>query len=202
MRAGKTRLRSFQEFPELNVEMDVYRIGTLLEGVRALVSALNADGRRVRVVVQASMGTGAFTAMPLQLAGVRRLLDGMDWGDDEPGGFVRIGSLTDAADDDEMFIVIAPQHITGHSVLPGLAALCETAGPRPVLLINPRLVDIPSANNVMQVRGREERQAFVASFEEVYHFRLIYNKPVRARLARSVVLAALGIYNKRGACSP
>ena len=71
-----------------------------------------------------------------------------------------------------------------------------------MLLINPRLVDIPSANNVMQVRGREERQAFVASFEEVYHFRLIYNKPVRARLARSVVLAALGIYNKRGACSP
>jgi adenylate kinase len=29
----------------------------------------------------------------------------------------------------------------------------------------------------MQVRGREERLAFVANFEEVYHFRLIYNKP-------------------------
>jgi adenylate kinase len=29
----------------------------------------------------------------------------------------------------------------------------------------------------MQVRGREERLAFVAAFEEVYHFRLIYNKP-------------------------
>jgi adenylate kinase len=30
----------------------------------------------------------------------------------------------------------------------------------------------------MQVRGREERMAFVAGFEQAYHFRLIYNKPM------------------------
>lgn len=29
----------------------------------------------------------------------------------------------------------------------------------------------------MQVRGREDRLAFVASYEEVFHFRLLYRKP-------------------------
>jgi adenylate kinase len=160
--------------------MDVYRIGTLLEGLRELAAALAADGKRVRICVQGSMGVGAFTAMPLALAGVRRILDAMDWGEGEPGTFVRLGgvSAADVADDDDILIIIAPQNITGFSVLPALSALCEAAGPgRAVLLLNPRLVDIPSSNNVMQVRGREERLAFAAGFEEVHHFRLIYNKP-------------------------
>lgn len=77
--------------------MDVYRIGTLLEGIRELVAALTQDGKRVKVgalssdphppsrglterppplpppqvCVQGSMGQGVFTAMPLQLS-VRR----------------------------------------------------------------------------------------------------------------------------------
>jgi adenylate kinase len=159
--------------------MDVYRIGTLLEGVRELVTALAADGKRVRVCVQGSMGAGAFTAMPLQLAGVRRIMEAMDWGDGEPGTFVRLGGLgaSEVAADDDILIVIAPQNITGHSVLPFLQDFDKAAGARPVLLVNPRLVDIPSANSVMQVRGREERMAYAASYEEVYHFRLIYNKP-------------------------
>lgn len=159
--------------------MDVYRIGTLLEGIRELTTALALDGKRVRVCVQGSMGDGAFTAMPLQLAGVRRIMEMMDWGDGEPGTFVRLGSVggSEVAADDDILIVIAPQNITGHSVLPYLQAFDEAAGARPVLLVNARLVDIPSANAVMQVRGREERMAYAASFEEVYHFRLIYNKP-------------------------
>lgn len=131
-----------------------------------------------------------------------------------------------------MFIVLAPQNITGYSVLPYMKEMGEAAGERPIVLINPRLVDIPSANNggrrlqgaangpfasatpappaisvshagawlkppqpppahcsspppfppfsapaVMQVRGREDRLAFVDSYEEVYHFRLLYRKP-------------------------
>jgi adenylate kinase len=129
--------------------MDVYRIGTLLEGVRDLATALAAQGKRVRVCVQGSMGTGVFTAMPLQLAGVRRVLDSMEWLDGDAGGNVRIGGVSaeDVAADDDIFIVIAPQNITGYSVLPYLGALCDAAGARPVLLINPRLLDIPSSNN-------------------------------------------------------
>jgi adenylate kinase len=129
--------------------MDVYRIGTLLEGVRELVAALNVDGKRVRVCVQGSMGAGVFQAMPLQLSGVRRILEAMDWGEGEPGERVRIGDLAVEGmyADDDVYVIVAPQNIAGHSVQPYLAALCEAAGARPVVLINPRLTDIPSANN-------------------------------------------------------
>ena len=182
--AGKQRVRVFQEHPETNVEMDTYRIGTLLEGVRHLVNSLTADGRRVKVCVQSSMGQGVFTAMPLALNGVRRILDTMDWGDDvndlrDERQLLRIGSISaaDVTADDDIFVLIAPQHINGHSLMPSLTAFCDAAGSRPVVLLNPRLTDIPSANGVMSVRGRQERMEWVASFEEIYHFRLIYNKP-------------------------
>lgn len=182
--AGKQRVRVFQEYPELNVEMDTYRIGTLLEGIRHLVNSLTADGRRVKVCVQGSMGQGVFTAMPLALNGVRRILDSMDWGDAvndlrDERQLLRIGSIAaeDVLPDDDIFVLLAPQHINGHSLMPSLTAFCDAAGSRPVVLFNPRLTDIPSANGVMSVRGRAERMEWVASFEEVYHFRLIYNKP-------------------------
>jgi len=44
----------------MNAELDTYRIGTLLEGIRDLATALSADGKRVRVCVQGSLGAGAF----------------------------------------------------------------------------------------------------------------------------------------------
>ena len=46
--------------PELNPEMDVYRIGTLLEMVREIAYVLAQDGKRVKVCVQQSMGQGVF----------------------------------------------------------------------------------------------------------------------------------------------
>ena len=46
--------------PELNPEMDVFRIGTLLELCRDIATALALDGRRVKVCVQKSMGQGVF----------------------------------------------------------------------------------------------------------------------------------------------
>jgi hypothetical protein len=46
--------------PELNSEMDVYRIGTLLEMVREMAYALAEDGKLVKVCVQQSMGQGVF----------------------------------------------------------------------------------------------------------------------------------------------
>jgi len=42
-------------FPELNMEMDVYRVGTLLECMRVMATALAQDGKRVKVCVQGSM---------------------------------------------------------------------------------------------------------------------------------------------------
>ena len=43
-----------------------------------------------------------------------------------------------------------------------------------LVIFNPRLDDIPSANGVMGVRGRKERMEFVGTFTPVYHFRLLY----------------------------
>lgn len=40
------------------------------------------------------MGEGALAGMPLQLAGTRKILEYMDWGDDETlGTFVKIGAI-------------------------------------------------------------------------------------------------------------
>ena len=49
--------------PELNPEMDVFRIGTLLELCRDIATALAADGRKVKVCVQQAMGEGVFQVM-------------------------------------------------------------------------------------------------------------------------------------------
>lgn len=46
--------------------------------------------------MQGSMGQGALAGMPLQLAGSRKILEFMDWGDDGAmGTFINIGSIGD-----------------------------------------------------------------------------------------------------------
>lgn len=47
-----------------------------------------------QVCVQGSMGEGALAGMPLQLAGTRKILEFMDWGDyGAMGTFIKIGSI-------------------------------------------------------------------------------------------------------------
>lgn len=46
--------------PETNPEMDVFRIGTLLELIRDLATSLAADGKKVKVSVQQALGEGVF----------------------------------------------------------------------------------------------------------------------------------------------
>ena len=174
----KTRVKAWIEFPELNVDGDVYRIGTMLELVREVAMALAADGKRVRVCVQGSMGAGVFQGLPLSLSGVARILDMMDWGDAEE--FITRGSIGGDVPqpDDDYFILISPQNIVGYSVLPYLQEMEQTAGDRPIIMINPKLGDIQSAGNVMSIRGRGERMEYVErAWEQVYHFRLLYKKP-------------------------
>lgn len=48
--------------PELNPEMDVYRIGTLLEMVREIAYVVALDGKKVKVCVQQALGEGVFQA--------------------------------------------------------------------------------------------------------------------------------------------
>ncbi|PKI64694.1 hypothetical protein CRG98_014910, partial [Punica granatum] len=45
---GRTRLKVEINIPELNPEMDVYRIGTLMELVRVIALSFADDGKRVK----------------------------------------------------------------------------------------------------------------------------------------------------------
>ncbi|KAJ8753274.1 hypothetical protein K2173_017898 [Erythroxylum novogranatense] len=174
---GRTRLKVEINIPELNPEMDVYRIGTLMELVREVALSFADDGKRVKVCVQGSMGVGALAGMPLQLAGSRKILEFMDWGDyGALGTFVKIGSVgaQEVEEEDDMFILVAPQNAVGNCIMDDLKAMTDAAGSRPVILINPRLKDLPSSSGIMQTMGREKRLEFAASFENCYFFRLLY----------------------------
>ncbi|KAG5559514.1 hypothetical protein RHGRI_009141 [Rhododendron griersonianum] len=174
---GKTRLKVEISIPELNPEMDVYRIGTLMELVRVLALKFADDGKRIKVCVQGSMGEGALAGMPLQLAGSRKILEYMDWGDyGAMGTFINIGSIggKEVSEEDDMFILVAPQNAVGNCIIDDLRAMTDAAGSRPVILINPRLKDLPASSGIMQTMGRDKRLEYAASFENCYHFRLLY----------------------------
>ncbi|KAL0427483.1 UNVERIFIED_CONTAM: Adenylate kinase, chloroplastic [Sesamum latifolium] len=174
---GKTRLKVEISIPELNPEMDVYRIGTLMELVRILALSFADDGKRVKVCVQGSMGEGALAGMPLQLAGSRKILEFMDWGDDGAmGTFIKIGSIggKEVEEQDDMFILVAPQNAVGNCIIDDLRAMTDASGHRPVILVNPRLKDLPGSSGIMQTMGREKRLEYAASFEICYSFRLLY----------------------------
>ncbi|KAL8145337.1 adenylate kinase 5, chloroplastic isoform X1 [Apium graveolens] len=175
--AGKTRLKVEINIPELNPEMDVYRIGTLMELVRVLALSFADDGKRVKVCVQGSMGEGALAGMPLQLAGTRKILEFMDWGDyGAMGTFISIGAIgaKEVAEEDDLFILVAPQNAVGNCIIGDLQAMTDAAGKRPVILVNPKLKDLPASSGIMQTMGRDKRLEYAALFENCYLFRLLY----------------------------
>lgn len=178
--AGKTRVTTQMTIPETNPQGDVYRVGTMLEMVRELATALAGTGtgnKTVRVCVQKGMGEGVRTAMPLILNGVPQLLKMMDWGEDAE--LIKIGEIGKDVPqpEDAAFILIQPKNIVGYCVLPYIQEMMEVVGDRPAVMINPDLTDIPSSGGIMSVRGRGDRQKYIDSWEEVHHFRLLYKKP-------------------------
>ncbi|THU71688.1 hypothetical protein C4D60_Mb04t04130 [Musa balbisiana] len=171
------RLKVEINIPELNPETDVYRIGTLLELVRTLALSFADDGKRVKVCVQGSMGEGALSGMPLQLAGSRKIMEFMDWGEyGALGTFINIGSIgaREVEEQDDLFILMAPQNAVGNCIIDDMKAMTDAAGNRPVILVNPRLKDMPASSGIMQTMGREKRLEYAASFENCYFFRLLY----------------------------
>ncbi|KAJ7295642.1 hypothetical protein O6H91_03G008700 [Diphasiastrum complanatum] len=174
---GIDKLKVRITIPELNPDMDVYRIGTLLELMRELAFTFANDGKRVKVCVQGSMGEGIFTGMPLQLAGTRRILEAMDWGSyGAKGTFINIGAIgsKEVEPEDDVFLLMAPQNSVGTCIIDDLQAMVQAAGRRPVIIVNPMLKDLPAAGGVMQIGGRETRMQFAASFFTCYNFRLLY----------------------------
>ncbi|KAG6586355.1 Adenylate kinase 5, chloroplastic, partial [Cucurbita argyrosperma subsp. sororia] len=174
---GRTRLKVEINIPELNPEMDVYRIGTLMELIRTIALSFADDGKRVKVCIQGSMGEGALSGMPLQLAGTRKILEYMDWGEyGALGTFVKIGSIgaKEVDEQDDMFILVAPQNAVGNCIIDDMKAMTDAAGDRPVILVNPRLKDLPGSSGIMQTMGRDKRLEYAASFQICYFFRLLY----------------------------
>lgn len=138
------------------------------------------------------MGEGALAGMPLQLAGTRKILEFMDWGNDGAmGSFINIGSVgaKEVGEQDDMFILVAPQNAVGNCIIDDLKAMTDAAGNRPVILVNPRLKDLPGSSGIMQTMGRDKRLEYAASFENCYFFRLLYyagtQYPIMAALRMS-----------------
>ena len=178
LEAGERRLRTNVFIPETNPEQDTFRIGTVLEATRACAIAC---GRRCAITVQPALGEGFFVGMPLSLSGVERLLTIMDFGDH--AARISVGTLGPAAAADVgeggVVFVVAPQNITGGTVMPILmetTAAAADAGAS-IVLINPRLKDVPSSAGMMGVRGRAERLADADSFVQAYLLRLLYTNP-------------------------
>lgn len=173
----RSRLKVEINIPELNPEMDVYRIGTLMELVRTLALSFADDGKHVKICVQGSMGEGALAGMPLQLAGTRTILEVMDWGEyGAKGTFIEIGKIgaKEVSEKDDIFILVAPQNAVGNCIIDDLQAMTDAAGDRPVILVNPRLKDLPASSGIMQTMGRDKRLEYAQSFENCYFFRLLY----------------------------
>ncbi len=151
---------------------------------------------RVRVCVQGSMGVGIFTGTPKQLSGASTLLQRMDWQSNEGeenegmvGNYVNFGAVGkehvvnsgfdrrgNKVEQDDVFIILCPQSMVGidSSIIGPLAEMVDAAGDRPVILLNPDLVDKVSSQGQQNVRGRRERIEFAESFETVFHFQNIY----------------------------
>lgn len=141
--------------PELNTQMDTYRVGTLLELVRSVGLGCHRQGLKIRICVQASMGEGAFTGTPRVLSGVNKLLLMMDWqampgeenegaivypkepvdplrrGDEKPGevqeGSIRFGAVgaSEVKADDDLLFVLLPQNMVGASIFGPLAEMAD-----------------------------------------------------------------------------
>ncbi|RVX05129.1 putative adenylate kinase 5, chloroplastic [Vitis vinifera] len=121
------------------------RNGTLMELVRVLALSFADDGKHVKNCCSSGLcsrfnGEGALAGMPLQLAGTRKILEFMDWGDyGAKGTFINIGSIgsKEVEEQDDLFILVAPQNAVGNCIIDDLKAMTDAAGNRPVILVNP-----------------------------------------------------------------
>lgn len=163
--------------PQLNPELDVYDRRFLLRLAWAVLDVTAASCRlRTRVLIQ---GTGAFGATPLSVAGLRRSFDAdLERSRDAwPDRAIRSGHIEnpeDLDDDDEIIIIISPTNAVSIPVIDNLVDLVDRARGRPLILLNPRLADVPSHSGVMQVAGRADRIRFLDRIEDIYYLRLLY----------------------------
>lgn len=184
--------------PQLDPELDVFDRRFVLALTWSLVNGLCFEaGLRTRVLVQ---GVGKYGAVPLSVAGLRRTFEAdmavsaEQWGGkDAMASVLRTADLEDPSgvdDDDEAVVVVTPCNATNTPVVQDVIKLAERVGPdRPLILINPRLNDVPSAAGVMGVSGRAERNVFRESYNYPFYMRLLFDSgtmyPLRGVLYRA-----------------
>ena len=187
------------------MEMDSYRVGTLLELVRECALGFAELGLRTRVCVQGSMGEGVFMGVPRVLSGVRKVLTMMDWqaqagedyegllgaaqdmaaaanaadGDEEMAeGFVRFGAVGEAEvkDDDDVLLVLAPQSMVGASIYEPLKSMTDRAVAQgAAIILLNPLLQDRQSSSGLMGVRARGALAFADSFEEIYTFRLLYS---------------------------
>lgn len=183
--------------PQLNTELDVYDRRFLLSLAWALVNALvHETSLRTKVLIQ---GPGKYGAVPLSISGLRRnfeadrAVSAEAWGGEEVmDAKLQVGALEDPEgvnDEDEAIIALAPTNASGMPVINDVMDMVDRVGrSRPIILINPRLSDVPSAAGVMQVHGRAERTDFMSAVSFTFYLRLLFDAgtqyPLRAILCR------------------
>lgn len=164
--------------PQLNPELDVYDRRFLLSLAWAVLDVTAFSCRlRSRVLIQ---GTGAFGAVPLSVSGLRRNFDAdlnmsqEAWTEN----IIRSGALENVDDldeEDDIIIVVSPTNAVSIPVIDNLTDMVARARGRPVILLNPRLADVPSHSGVMQVSGRAERMRFLENIDHIFYLRLLFS---------------------------
>jgi adenylate kinase len=126
------------------------------------------------------MGEGIFTGTPKALSGASTLLQRMDWQSGEGernegmvGNYVNFGAVgrehaVNASvnrngrevEQDDVFLIICPQSMVGvdSSIHGPLSAMVDAAGDRPVIILNPDLVDKVSS------QGEKKAHIFCSLF--------------------------------------
>lgn len=175
---GPTVAQVTLQVPQLDPSLDIYDRRYLLQTAWAVLSATVMEhSLRTRVLIQ---GRREYGAIPLSIAGLRRTFDGdvalsaSDW----PPDSISSGDLEDenaVADDDDLVLVLSPTNAVSVPIIDEIVSLIERVGSRPVILLNPRLEDIPSHSGVMQVSGRAARIAFLDSILDLLYFRVLYD---------------------------
>jgi len=166
--------------PELNPALDIYDRRFLIRVIwRIAMSLAEQMDLKVCLMTQSAM---QFGGLPLSVAGIQKLLKAdldksqEDWSENLKGKLQIRDILPDQVDDSvDVFIMICP---TNASSAPAVTDVIDTVKrigkDKPVLLINPRLNDVPSHSGVMQVQGRAERISFLESIQRIFVLELLY----------------------------
>lgn len=163
--------------PQLDPELDIYDRRFLLQLTWAIadVTAVSCS-LRTRVLVQ---GAGAFGGIPLSVAGLRRTFDADVQMSREawPENSIQTGTLEnedDLANEDQIIICLSPTNAISVPAIRSIMEMVRRANGRPVILLNPRLADVPSHSGVMQVSGRDDRIRFLECITDIFYIRLLF----------------------------